>query len=330
MEHIRAADIFCGIGAFRQALNAAGCQCVFSSDIDKYAQETYCANYGDLPQGDIREVGAKEMPDFDLLAAGFPCPTFSSEGVSKRLSLGMDVGFDDDEKGKLFFELTRIIDAKRPKAIVLENVKNLLSADKGRVIETIVKVLRFLGYAVRYSVVDARFYVPQHRERTFIVAFRKAAWPHVDWEGDWFQFPTFPANAECPTLRSILEEKVDDKYTLSDKMWGCLLKHAARHKGKGNGFGYGLADLDGVTRTLKARYYKDGSEILVPQEGRNPRRLTPRECARLMGFSEDFKIVVSDSQAYKQFGNSIVVPVATEMVRRVVDAMRKMEEQAHG
>lgn len=309
-------DLFAGIGGFRVAFEAVGGECVFTSEIDKFAIQTYRANFTTEHAfaGDIREVDAADIPDHDMLFGGFPCQPFSVSGVSRNNSLGRPHGFDDATRGTLFFEIARIIREKRPRVFVLENVKNLLSHDKGRTFQVIRDVLeQELGYHVQVRVFDAQYFVPQKRERTFIVGFREP----TDFRLDAIQMP-----ARRLVLGDILEEDVDPKYTLSDKMLACLEKHAARHAAKGNGFGYGLVGPDDVTRTLQARYYKDGSEILVRQEGKNPRRLTPRECSRLMGFDtpqgSKWVIPVSDSQAYKQFGNAVVVPLVKHLARHIV------------
>jgi DNA (cytosine-5)-methyltransferase 1 len=307
-------DLFCGIGGMRLAFQAAGCQCIFSSDWDRFAQITYEKNFGEIPFGDIRKIPASEIPDHDILVGGFPCQPFSISGVSKKNSLQKPHGFRDKTQGTLFFEIKRILQEKRPQAFVLENVKHLLRHDKGRTIDVIFEALRDdLKYHVYPPMVlDARCVVPQHRERVFIVGFRDPK-PFV---------PPVLDNQQ-PRMRDILEPNPSDKYTLTDHLWRYLRDYAKKHQAAGNGFGFGLVDLDGISRTLSARYYKDGSEILIPRgANRNPRRLTPRECARLMGFPKTFEIPVSDTQAYKQFGNSIVVPVATAVARQVVAALR--------
>lgn len=310
-------DLFAGIGGTRIGFESAGGECVFSSEWDKYAQKTYEVNFGEIPFGDIRSIDAREIPDFEILVAGFPCQPFSIAGVSKKLSLGRAHGFDDEHQGNLFFEIARILQEKQPAALMLENVKNLKSHDRGNTFRIITQILGDLGYRVSTKVIDAKNYVPQHRERIFIVGFRKDIVP----EGFEFDFP-HPENKNY-ALSSILENTVDDRYTLSNKLWKYLRDYAAKHKEKGNGFGYGIAELSGITRTLSARYYKDGSEILLAQTGSNPRRLTPRECARLMGFPDSYIIPVSDSQAYKQFGNSIVVPVVTAVARNIVKVLEQ-------
>jgi DNA (cytosine-5)-methyltransferase 1 len=311
---IRFIDLFCGIGGFRYGLESLGAECVFSSDWDKFSQQTYEANFGEKPHGDIRSVAAKDIPQFDILCAGFPCQPFSIAGVSKKISLGRKHGFEDEKQGNLFFEITRIVEHHRPAAFILENVKNLKSHDKGRTIEIIEKTLeKDLKYDIKAMVVDARSVVPQHRERIFIVGFRKE-------DKVSFQFPEFPDDR--PILDSILDDKVPDKYTLTDKLWNYLQNYAKKHKEAGNGFGFGLVTRDMVSRTLSARYHKDGSEILVSQGAKkNPRRLTPRECARLMGYDDNHDIPVSDTQAYRQFGNSVVVPVVERIAEAVMETL---------
>ncbi len=306
-------DLFAGIGGYRIPLEKHGGRCVFSSEIDRYSQKTYQAWFKEIPHGDITAIRAAEIPDHDILAAGFPCQPFSIAGVSKKISLGQSHGFDCNIQGTLFFNVASIIDVKRPRIVLLENVKNLLSHDKGRTWKVIRETLESLDYQVFAKVIDAADYVPQHRERIFIVCFDR----HVYGNNLQFTFPDRPQTSR-PKLRDILDPNPDHKYTLSDHLWKYLQDYAAGHKAKGNGFGFGLADPDGHSRTLSARYYKDGSEILIPQLGKSPRRLTPRECARLMGFPEEFPIVVSDTQAYRQFGNAIVPLVADAVVQKVL------------
>jgi len=304
-------DLFAGIGGIRLAFQAAGCQCIYSSEWDEMAQKTYEANFGEIPAGDITKVQAEDIPFHDILTGGFPCQPFSIAGVSKNNALGNLHGFQHATQGTLFFDVARIIDQKRPRAFLLENVKNLKNHDKGKTFQVIMQTLeKELGYTVYAKVLDARTVVPQHRERIYIVGFK---------EPIAFEHPKLPDLK--PKFRDILEENVDPKYTLTDGLWTYLQNYAAKHKAKGNGFGFGMTDLDGVARTLSARYYKDGSEILIPQNGKNPRRLTPRECARLMGFPEDFKIVCSDTRAYKQFGNSVVVPVMEYVAKEMVKCL---------
>ena len=313
-------DLFAGIGGMRLAYESAGGHCVYSNEWNKYSQQTYFANFGEQPDGDITKVDENTIPDHDILVAGFPCQPFSIAGVSKKQSLGRATGFEDKTQGTLFFDICRILKAKRPKAFMLENVKNLCSHDRGRTFKVITESLDELDYEVFYQVLDGQNFVPQHRERILIVGFdRKRYGKNIK-----FDFNITPADPK-PVMRDILDKKVDDKYTLSDKLWDYLQGYAAKHKAAGNGFGYGIADPDGISRTLSARYHKDGSEILIAQKGKNPRRLTPRECARLQGFPEDFKIPVSDTQAYRQFGNSVVVPLMANVASLVCAKMNEMD-----
>ncbi len=316
-------DLFAGIGGMRIAFDNAGGHCVYSNEWNKYCQQTYFANFGDQPEGDITKVAAEDIPDHDVLVAGFPCQPFSIAGVSKKKSLGKETGFKDRTQGTLFFDVCRILQQKRPKAFMLENVKNLCSHDKGKTFNIILESLEELDYKVFYDILDGQDFVPQHRERILIVGFDRRRYGE-DYD---FEFDVSPAEPK-PTVGDILDEDVDEKYTLSDKLWKYLQNYAAKHKAAGNGFGYGLANPEGVTRTLSARYYKDGSEILIPQENRNPRRLTPRECARLQGFPESFEIPVSDTQAYQQFGNSVVVPLMESVAKLIADKMRRLDEAA--
>lgn len=318
-------DLFAGIGGMRIAFSRQGGHCVFSSEWDKFAQKTYFDNFDEMPYGDITQVPSDDVPDHDILAAGFPCQPFSIAGVSKKNSMGRATGFQDKTQGTLFFDVCRIIETKRPKAFLLENVKNLKSHDKGNTWKVIKESLEQLDYEVFSDVIDGQGFVPQHRERIFIVGFdRKRYGENVEFSFDVEQ----DKPEKIPALRDILIPSVDAKYTLSDKLWAYLQNYAAKHKAKGNGFGYGLPDLDGVARTLSARYYKDGSEILIKQgDKKNPRRLTPRECARLQGYPEDFKITVSDTRAYKQFGNSVVVPLVTSIAKLVVEKMKELDEE---
>ena len=316
-------DLFAGIGGMRLAFDSQGGDCVFSCEWDKYCQKSYFDNFGELPVGDIRAVAENSVPDHDVLVAGFPCQPFSIAGVSKKNSLGRATGFLDKTQGTLFFDVVRILNAKRPKAFLLENVKNLKSHDKGRTWQVIMDSLTELDYAVFPMVLDGQIFVPQHRERVFIVGFdRKRYGSDIQFSFDFDR----PAHKMC--LRDILEKDVDEKYTLSDKLWAYLQNYAAKHRAAGHGFGYGMPDLDGITRTLSARYYKDGSEILIKQEGKNPRRLTPRECARLQGFPESYKITVSNTRAYKQFGNSVVVPLVTAIAGCIVKKMKQLDKKA--
>lgn len=321
-------DLFAGIGGLRRAMESAGGRCIFTSEWDKYAQQTYMANFPDnrLPAGDIRQVEAEDIPPHDVLVAGFPCQPFSIAGVSKKNALGRAHGFEDETQGTLFFDVLRILMHHRPAAFMLENVKNLKSHDRGRTFEVIRrKLTEDLGYTLETRVIDAGHFVPQHRERIVMVGFREA----TGFSFDDVQLPTYgtrrmrhilhPENGtERPEGHFTIgpDALVSEKYTLTDKLWAYLQGYAEKHKAKGNGFGFGLVDGDSIARTLSARYYKDGSEILVGRDkGKNPRRLTPRECARLMGYPDDFRIPVSDTQAYKQFGNSVAVPVFAEVAR---------------
>ena len=321
-------DLFAGIGGLRRGFDSIGGHCVFTSEWNKYAQLTYATNFRDNQpiNGDITQIPTDQIPDHDVLVAGFPCQPFSIAGVSKKNSLGRSHGFLDEAQGTLFFDVARILADKRPAAFMLENVKNLKSHDKGRTFEVIMKTLRDeLGYHVWHKVIDAQHWVPQHRERIVIVGFRDP----VAFTWDDLVLPPKGAqrmgNILHPQDGSEDPEKpyttgpraeVSDKYILTDKLWGYLQGYADKHKAAGNGFGFGLVGSDDVSRTLSARYFKDGSEILVNRgRGKNPRRLTPRECARLMGYDDDFRIPVSDTQAYKQFGNSVAVPVFREVAR---------------
>ncbi len=313
-------DLFAGIGGIRIAYQKVGGKCVFSSEYNKFSKVTYEANFGEVPFGDITKIDEKQIPDHDVLLAGFPCQPFSIAGVSKKNSLGKKHGFLDETQGTLFFDVARILNEKRPKAFMLENVKNLVAHDKGRTFEVIYNTLDELGYSVHFRVLDGKHFVPQHRERIIIVGFDRRVF-----RGDErFEFPNLPEPHW--RIRDILEENIDAKYTLSDKLWNYLQAYAAKHKAKGNGFGFGLTDLDSISRTISARYYKDGSEILIPQSGINPRRLTPRECARLQGFPDDFIIPVSDNQAYRQFGNSVVMPMMHAIAEQIVKVINDFDE----
>lgn len=311
-------DLFAGIGGVRLGFERAGGRCVFTSEWDKFARKTYAANFGldeDEIAGDIWQVPVEEIPDHDVLTAGFPCQPFSLAGVSKKNALGKAHGFACEAQGTLFFRVAEILRQKRPAAFMLENVKNLRSHDRGKTFTVIMDVLQNeLGYHVYPEIIDGQRWTPQHRERIYIVGFREP----VDF--DWSE-----KRADWPALGSVRardvllpNHKVPDKYTLTDGLWSYLQAYRLKHERLGNGFGYSIVRPDGVTRTLSQRYYKDGSEILVHQRGKNPRRLTPRECARLMGFPEDFEFVVSDLQLYRQFGNSVVVPAVTA----VADAIK--------
>lgn len=319
-------DLFAGIGGLRLAMEGIGGRCVFTSEWDKFARRTYEANYRDNRPiaGDIREVEASEVPQHNVLCAGFPCQPFSLAGVSKKNSLGRAHGFLDETQGTLFFDVVRILRHHRPEAFMLENVKNLRSHDKGKTFAVIVGALKELGYEIKSAIIDAQHFVPQHRQRIVLVGFRGES----DFSFDDLKLPPKGSSR----LKTVLhpedgteepeghftigpDAKVNPKYTLTDHLWKYLQSYKEKHSRAGNGFGCSVFGPDDVARTLSARYHKDGSEILIAQEGRNPRRLTPRECARLMGYDDSFKIPVSDTQAYRQFGNSVAVPVFAEVAR---------------
>lgn len=335
-------DLFAGIGGMRMAFEEHGGRCVFTSEWDKYAQKTYLANFAidhDMA-GDITQVNAENIPDHDVLLAGFPCQPFSIAGVSKKNSLGRKHGFECDTQGTLFFDIARIIEKKEPLAFLLENVKNLKSHDKGNTFEVIIRTLKEeLGYKVFSNIIDAKGFVPQHRERIFIAGFRES----TEFTWDALQLPDKSAmtmadvlhtqngseETEEPYTRGSMA-KVNGKYTLSDTLWNYLQAYAEKHRKAGNGFGFGKVSGKSVARTLSARYYKDGSEILVSRGRGNPRRLTPRECARLMGYDDGktrFEIPVSDTRAYKQFGNGVVVPVASEVARIMKPYVMTLKEE---
>jgi DNA (cytosine-5)-methyltransferase 1 len=331
-------DLFAGIGGIRLGFEAHGGRCVFTSEWDPWAQRTYSANFPThAMHGDITQLDERDVPDHDILLAGFPCQPFSIAGVSKKNALGRAHGFADETQGTLFFDVARIIKEKRPKAFLLENVKNLRTHDKGNTFRTIEKVLtKDLGYTVSADVIDGALFVPQHRERLLIVGFREPTdfqWTdlRLPKEGprlDAILHPQDGSEAEEPPYTEGAKAKVNSKYTLTKHLWSYLQAYAAKHRAAGNGFGYGIVDKMSVARTLSARYYKDGSEILVSQGPRKrPRRLTPRECARLMGFADTFKIPVSDTQAYRQFGNSVVVPVIKEVARILIPRVLQLMEQ---
>lgn len=327
-------DLFAGIGGMRRAFEAAGGECVFTSEWNTYALKTYLANHGGGHPvvGDITQYPAELVPDHDILVAGFPCQPFSLAGVSKKNSLGRKHGFEDETQGTLFFDVARILETKRPKAFLLENVKNLASHDKGQTFEVIKRTLtERLGYTLSYRVIDGTPWVPQKRPRIFMVGYR---------DGEEFDFNTVSIPENGPKMKSVLHEPGEfgsaecpyapggvplDKYTLTDGLWSFLERYAEKHRKKGNGFGYGMVNGDSVARTMSARYGKDGSEILIENGSRNPRRLTPREAARLLGFDRKgeagMRIPVSDAQAYKQFGNSVVVPCVTAIAERIVESL---------
>lgn len=315
MKQIKFIEVFAGIGGIRLGFERAGCKCVWANDYDKYCYKTYTENFGngEFVLGDIRKIRTSEIPEFDILVGGFPCQPFSIAGVSKKNSLGKPHGFKDKTQGTLFHEIVRILNEKRPEAFFLENVKNLQSHDHGKTFEIIKNTLEGLGYSVYYKVINAKLLLPQNRERIFIIGFKDR---DINFE--------FPEVEDLkPKLNDILEKAVPEKYTLTNHLWRYLQDYAKKQKAKGNGFGFGLADLNSYSRTLSARYYKDGSEILIPQNGKNPRRLTPRECARLQGFPDSFKITVSDTSAYKQFGNAVAVPVIEILAKSLIKSVKE-------
>lgn len=352
-------DLFAGIGGIRIAFESMGGTCVFSSEYDRFSQLTYEAFFGDKPDfsdfqddpevgridppGDITQFPPGKVPFHDILTGGFPCQPFSLAGVSKKQSLGRPHGFEDPTQGTLFFNIKKIIEVKKPKAFLLENVKNLLSHDKGRTFKTIYTTLTGLGYEVCYRIIDAAGWVPQHRERIYIVGFRKPDCQLIDevqsWEIARNEFQPLLDSLKPPFpdryIAEILQDDVDPKYTLGEGTWNTLLRHRKNHRDKGQGFGYGLIKYPEkqIARTLSARYHKDGAEILIDQgKGENPRRLTPLECCRLMGFPEDKQCFfnpsisccpqpVSDTQAYRQFGNSVAVPVVSTIAKLMIDFM---------
>lgn len=339
-REFRFIDLFAGIGGLRLGLEGAGGRCVYSVEIDRHAQITYAANFNEIDAADVRSVDPSTLPPYDVLAAGFPCQPFSIAGVSKKVSLGREHGFADKTSGNLFFEIVRIAEATKPPILFLENVKNLRSHDQGRTFAIILSELDRLGYEVANDIVDAAHWVPQHRERTFMIGLHRDTF-----DGQRFVFPPMPATPR-PVLREILDSWFDRKYVLTPHLWEYLKGYAKKHREAGHGFGYGLFGGDGVARTLSARYYKDGSEILIDTAGSTPRRLTPVECARLMGFPhprrvtqeeadsrtttglEEFLIPVSDTQAYRQFGNSVVVPVVQHLAEALMFQVQSAESLA--
>lgn len=311
-------DLFAGIGGFRIAMQRLQGECVFSSEWDKMAQRTYYANFGEIPFGDItKEETKKWIPQkFDVICGGFPCQPFSIAGVSKKNSLGRKHGFEDEKQGNLFFHIAEIIENHRPKVFFLENVKNLVSHDKGNTFRVIKETLEGLDYSFHSKVLNGKHFVPQNRERTFMVGFDKEIFKGQE----RFSFPGLPEPNK--KIKDILEKKTEPKYTLTDHLWKYLQDYAKKHQAQGNGFGFGLVDLNGTSRTMSARYYKDGSEILIPQKNKNPRRLTIRESARLQGYPEHFIVdAVSMNQGYKQFGNSVVVPLIEAIGEKIVDVL---------
>ena len=297
-------DLFAGIGGIRIAFERQGGKCVFTSEWDKFAQQTYAANFGDVPHGDITQIAVDEIPTHDVILGGFPCQPFSNAGLKK--------GFEDS-RGTLFFDVARIIDHHHPSLVLLENVKGFARHDSGNTLRVVKRILDELGYNVFHQILNAKdFGLPQNRERIYIVGISR------DKLGDiGFDFPEPPRLKTC--VGDILSPRVDPKYTISDALWAGHQRRKAEHQRKGNGFGYSLFDRKSeYTSTISARYYKDGSEILIAQKNRNPRKLTPREAARLQGFPEDFVIPVSDGQAYKQFGNSVAIPVVEAIAMNMI------------
>jgi DNA (cytosine-5)-methyltransferase 1 len=322
-------DLFAGIGGFRLAFQASGGKCVFSSEWDKYAKQTYNANFGEVPFGDIRKINKNEIPDHDVLCAGFPCQPFSLAGVSKKQSLGRKHGFEDETQGTLFFEIKEIIRLKRPKAFMLENVKNLLSHDKGKTFEVIRHAFEdSLGYVINWKIVDGGKWVPQHRERIFLVGYDPK---QINIAKEEINIPEKPSeDYKYPELKSIIKKTVKD-HTLGAGTWATLERHKAHHAQKGNGFGYGIHKLPlnkgTVTRTISARYHKDGAEILIHQDNDRPRRLTVEEAMQLQGYDPDnFIFPVSKTQAYKQIGNSVVVPAISECAAEIAKIVRRRSD----
>lgn len=325
-------DLFAGIGGFHMGLSQVGGECVFANEWDKYSAQTYRAWTGSdkLNTDDIRALDySTAIPKHDVLCGGFPCQPFSIAGVSKKNSLGRKHGFQDAEQGNLFFAICDIVAEKRPAVLFLENVKNLKSHDKGKTWKVITEAIDALGYELRFQIIDAQGWVPQHRERIYLVCFDRKKFTKSEIES--FRFPITPTKKV--TLGEILESEPDKKYMLTDNLWAYLQKYAAKHKAAGNGFGFGMASRNDVTRTLSARYYKDGSEILIKEpRWRNPRRLTPAEASKLMGFNSkfakafgfkrEFPQVVSDMQAYKQFGNSVSPLVVEAIAKQIVKVLK--------
>ena len=302
MSNLTFIDLFAGIGGIRLGFEQAGFTCVYSNEWNKSAGDTYRKNFGDeLDDRDIRKVPASDIPSFDVLCGGFPCQPFSSAGVSARVSSGRTHGFEDKEQGVLFFEIIRILKLHRPKAVFLENVSNFVRHDKGNTIRLVKEEMAKLGYIIDPHVLDASLLVPHRRKRTYMIAIRD----------DVFRFPEIkPLNRK---IKEILEKNPDDKYTISDRLWQSHQDRTIRNKAKGNGFAHYVVDPDGVANTLTSRYGKDGRENLIPQTGKSPRMFTPRECARLMGFPEEFKLPETKTPAYRQFGNSVCVPIVREL-----------------
>jgi len=304
-------DLFAGVGGLRIPFDELGGKCVLGSEIDKYAKTTYNAYFNHMPKGDIAQIKPCEIEEFDILVGGFPCQPFSMAGHKK--------GFTDT-RGTLFFEIEKILRCKMPKAFLLENVKGLRGHDKGNTYKVIKESLESMGYFVSEQVLAAKdFGLPQNRERIYIVGFL---------EEEHYNNFKFPEKKNIKTrLGDILENDVDEKYTISDKLWAGHKRRKIEHKKKGNGFGYGLFNHDSeYTNTISARYYKDGSEILIEQQNKNPRKLTPLEAAKLQGFPPELvqkakEAGVSDTQLYKQFGNAVPVSVVREVAKSIFNAI---------
>lgn len=302
-------DLFAGIGGVRLGFQDNGGVCVFSSEYDKAAQRTYKENHGEFPFGDITKIDEEQIPEHDVLLAGFPCQPFSNAGVSARNAVGKKHGFLCDTQGTLFFDVMRIVDSRKPKVVFLENVRNLERHDKGRTFQTIRETIENSGYKFYYKVIDSSSVVPQRRVRCYMVAIRS----DISVE---FDFPEFVG--EPKPLRSILEKEVDEKYTISDKLWIGHINRTKRNLERGTGFTAHTADLDKPSNTIVARYGKDGKECLIPQENKNPRLLTPKECSRLQGFPDSFVVPQARTPAYRQFGNSVVVPIIKEIAKIII------------
>lgn len=307
-NNLRVIDLFAGIGGIRMGFESHGCEVVFTSEWDSAAQGTYELNFGEKPDGDITQINEKNIPSFDILLAGFPCQPFSQAGLKKGLA---------DTRGTLFFDIARIVNYHRPKVVFLENVKRFKTHDGGNTFAVVKNTLEGMGYKVFAKILNAKdFGVPQNRERIYIVAFLG----DID-----FEFPEPSKKEVC--VGDILEKSVDSKYTISDRLWAGHIRRKEEHLAKGNGFGYSLFNsASPYTSTISARYYKDGSEVLIEQKGKNPRKITPREAARLQGFPDSFKLPKSDSQAYKQFGNSVAVPVIKALAKKILKTMAEIPE----
>lgn len=300
-------DLFAGTGGIRIPFDDLGYKCVFTSEWDKYAQKTYATNFHDIPSGDITTIQAQDVPSFNILLAGFPCQPFSNAGLKKGFA---------DTRGNMFFEIAKIIEHHKPEVLFLENVKGFRNHDKGRTFQIIKDILVQMDYEVFDQVLNAKdFGVPQNRERIYIICFNKQKLQTINFK--------YPSKSGIKTkVGDILEPSVDEKYTLSDRLWAGHQRRKIEHRRKGNGFGYSLFNVNSeYTSTISARYYKDGSEILIEQEGKNPRKITPREAARLQGYPENFKIEVSDTQAYKQFGNAVAVPVIRAVAQEIAKVL---------